>query len=221
VFLSFLPLSHAFERTTGYYLAVAAGSCVAYARSVRDLPEDLLAVRPTVLISVPRVYERVYARVHKGLAEKGAVAQRLFQWAEQIGWQRFEAAQHREPPGAIVRLMGPALRHLVADKILSRLGGRLRLAISGGAPLYGAISHCFVGLRLPLLHGHVFIVGRLKEILVSSTGEKVAPADLEMAITQDPLFGQAMVVGEGKPYLAALLVLNGDAWRALAGELAL
>jgi long-chain acyl-CoA synthetase len=250
---------------------------------------------------VPRVYERVHAKVQLGLIEKGVPAQRLFHWAEQIGWQRFEAAQHHEEPGALVRLMWPALRHLVADKILSRLGGRLRLAISGGAPLYGAISHCFVGLGLPLLqgyglteaapvvtgntlednvpesvgtplagvelklgdkdellvhgpnvmlgywndseatakaidaegwlhtgdvariaeNGHVFIVGRLKEILVLSTGDKVAPADLEMAITQDPLFDQAMVVGEGKPYLAALLVLNGDAWGTLAGELAL
>jgi long-chain acyl-CoA synthetase len=296
VFLSFLPVSHAFERTTGYYLPVATGSCVAYARSVRDLPADLLTVGPTVLISVPRIYERVYAKVQQGLAEKGAAAQKLFQWAEQAGWQCFEAAQRHERPGAVARLTWPVLRRVVADKILSRLGGRLRLAISGGAPLYGAISHCFVGLGLPLLQGyglteaapvvtgntlednvpesvgtplpgielrlgdeeellvrgpnvmlgywrnpeatasaidaegwlhtgdvariaadgHVFIVGRLKEILVLSTGEKVAPADLEMAITQDPLFDQAMVIGEGRPYLAALLVLNPDAWHTLA-----
>ncbi len=301
VFLSFLPLSHAFERTTGYYLPMAAGSCVAHARSVRDLPEDLLAVRPTVLISVPRIYERVYAKVRQGLIEKGVPAQRLFQWAEDVGWQLFEASQHHEEPGMLARLMWPVLHHLVADKILSRLGGRLRLAVTGGAPLYGAISHCFIGLGLPLLqgyglteaapvvtgntlednvplsvgtplrdvelklgdkdellvrgpnvmmgywknpeatveaidaegwlhtgdvariaeNGHVFIVGRLKEILVLSTGEKVAPADLEMAITQDPLFDQAFVVGEGKPYLAALLVLNRDVWQTLAGEMGL
>jgi long-chain acyl-CoA synthetase len=67
--------------------------------------------------------------------------------------------------------------------------------------------------------GHVFIVGRLKEILVLSTGEKVPPNDLELAITEEPLFDQAMVVGEGKPYLAALIVLNPDAWRELAGAL--
>jgi len=301
VFLSFLPLSHAFERTTGYYVPMAAGSCVAYARSVPDLPEDLLAVRPTVLVSVPRIYERVYAKVQQGLLDKGVAAQKLFHWVERIGWQRFEAAQHHEEPGTLARLMWPALRHLVADKILSRLGGRLRVAVTGGAPLYGAISHCFIGLGLPLLqgyglteaapvvtgntlqdnepesvgtalpgvelklgdkdellvrgpnvmlgywrnpeatrkavdadgwlhtgdvariagNGHVFIVGRLKEILVLSTGEKVAPADLEMAIAQDPLFDQAMVIGEGKPYLAALLVLNPDAWRKRAAELGL
>jgi long-chain acyl-CoA synthetase len=65
-------------------------------------------------------------------------------------------------------------------------------------------------------NGRVYIVGRLKEILVLSTAEKIPPGDLEMAITADPLFGQAMVVGEGRPYLAALVVLNGEAWPAFA-----
>ena len=69
--------------------------------------------------------------------------------------------------------------------------------------------------------GHVHLHGRLKEILVMSTGEKVAPADIEMAITQDPLYEQVMVVGEGKPYLAALVVLNAAAWREAAAALGL
>jgi long-subunit acyl-CoA synthetase (AMP-forming) len=71
VFLSFLPLSHTFERTAGYYLPIAAGSCVAYARSVPLLAEDLKTVRPTVLISVPRIYERVFAKLQETLARRG------------------------------------------------------------------------------------------------------------------------------------------------------
>jgi long-chain acyl-CoA synthetase len=78
----------------------------------------------------------------------------------------------------------------------------------------------FTGSEVRKLVGRVFIVGRLKEILVMSTGEKVPPADIEMAITQDALFDQAMAIGEGKPYLAVLLVLNADAWRTLAREAA-
>ena len=300
LYLSFLPLSHAFERTVGYYLPIMTGSTVAFARSVQDLAEDLLTIRPTMLVSVPRIYERVYARLQHGLEAKGAVAKALFRWAQEIGWRRFEAAQHRgDKPGLIAAIAWPLLRHLVADKILSRLGGRLRLALSGGAPLSPKLSHCFIGLGLPLLQGyglteaapivtgntgddnvpdsvgvalpgielrlgkgdellvkgpnvmlgywndpdktreaidaggwlytgdvaridrrgHVFIVGRLKEILVLSTGEKVPPNDLELAITEEPLFDQAMVVGEGKPCLAALIVLNPEAWRELAGAL--
>ena len=300
LFLSFLPLSHAFERTTGYYLPIMAGSCVAYARSVQDLPEDLLAVRPTVLVCVPRVYERVYARLQKQLAAKGPLARALFRWAETTGWRRFEALQGRaDRPGLGAEIAWPALRRLVAEPVLSRLGGRLRIAVSGGAPLHPRIARCFLALGLPLLQGYglteaapvvatnreednvpesvgaalpgvelrigdkdellvrgpnvmlgywnlpeetrmafdpegwlrtgdqaridgrVYIMGRLKEILVMSTGEKVAPNAIEMAITQDPLFDQAMVVGEGKPYIAALLVLNPAAWRELAAAFAL
>jgi long-chain acyl-CoA synthetase len=296
MFLSFLPLSHAFERTVGYYLPVMAGCTVVYARSIEALAEDIATVRPTVLVSVPRVYERVYARLQRQLRDKGPLARALFRWTEQIGWNRFQAAQHRaEQPGTLSTLMWPVLRRLVADKLLARFGGRLRLAVTGGAPLSASLSRCFLGLGLPVLQGYglteaapvvtgnlladnvpdsvgvplpglevklgdkdellvrgpnvmlgywnrpeetaaaidpqgwlrtgdqariedgyVFIAGRLKEIIVMSTGEKAAPADVEMALTEDPLFEQAMVVGEGKPYLAALLVLNPDAWRALA-----
>ncbi len=302
LYLSFLPLSHTFERTVGYYLPIMTGSTVAFARSVQDLPQDLLAIRPTMLVSVPRIYERVYAKLQQGLQEKGALAQALFRRAVDIGWRRFEAAQRRgTPPGVIARALWPLLRRLVADKLLARLGGRLRIAVSGGAPLSPALSRCFIGLGLPILQGYgltetspivtantltdnvpesvgvalpgvrlklgdrdellvkgpnlmlgywnapektrevidaegwlhtgdvaridatgrVFIVGRLKEILVMSTGEKVPPGDLELAITADPLFDQAMVVGEGKPHLAALIVLNPEAWRGLARSLAL
>ena len=302
IYLSFLPLSHSFERSVGYYLPMMTGSTVVYARSVQELAEDLLTIRPTMLVSVPRIYERVYAKLQQGLEQKGAAARALFRWAEEIGWRRFEAAQHRgAAPGPIAQILWPLLRHLVADKILSRLGGRLRIAMSGGAPLSPKLSRCFIGLGLPLLQGyglteaspivtanspdnnlpesvgvalpgielklgdknellvkgpsvmlgywndpqktreavdgegwlhtgdvaridddgHVYIVGRLKEILVMSTGEKVPPNDLELAIVEDPLFDQAMVVGEGKSHLAALIVLNPETWRDFARSLAL
>jgi long-chain acyl-CoA synthetase len=230
------------------------------------------------------------------------VARTLFRWTEDLGWRRFEAGQQRAAqPGLLAKVSWQVLRHLVADKVLSRLGGRLRLAISGGAPLSPKLSHCFIGLGLPLLQGyglteaspivtanmlrnnvpesvgvalpgvelrlgdhdellvrgpnlmlgywndpdktraaidgdgwlhtgdvarieadgHVFIVGRLKEILVMSTGEKVPPGDIELAISEDPLFDQAMVIGEGKPYLAALVVLNREAWPDFARTLAI
>src|ERR1035437_9246807 len=301
LFLSFLPLSHAFERTVGYYLPMMTGSTVAFARSAQDLAQDLLAIRPTMLISVPRIYDRAYARVQQGLQKKGFAARALFAWAEGIGWRRFAATQGRGAAlGPLANLPWPLLRRMVADQILARFGGRLRLAISGGAPLSPKLARCFIGLGLPLLQGyglteaapivsanltednipdsvgvplpgveiklagqdellvrgpnvmlgywnrpqdtreaidadgwlhtgdqarivgdHLYITGRLKEILVTSTGEKGAPADLEMAITSDPLLAQAIVVGEGMPHLAALIVLDPDAWLGLAKTLRL
>ena len=132
LFLSFLPLSHIFELTVGYCLPMLSGSGIAYARSVQQLVEDLAAVRPTVLISVPRIYERAHARIQQRLAQQGRLARRLFDQAVAIGWRRFEAAQGRgRPVTTRERLLWALLKPLVADKVLARLGGRLRLAVSG------------------------------------------------------------------------------------------
>jgi len=313
VFLSFLPLAHAFERTVGYYLPMMAGCTVAYARSVERLREDLLSIRPTVMLSVPRVYDRIYLAIQAKLGARG-LRRLLFENAVRIGWRRFEAAQGRQrPPGLVDRLLWPVLRRLVARPVLARLGGRLRVAVSGGAPLSPAIGRCFVGLGLPLTEGYglteaapvvtgvapegfrpgwvgtplpdvevrlgperelfvrgpnvtagywrqpaataaaidvdgdgddhggghgggwlhtgdiaeiaadgqIGIRGRLKEIIVTSTGEKIPPTDMESALTMEPLFDQAMVIGEGRPFLVAILVLDEPRWRALAARLGL
>jgi long-chain acyl-CoA synthetase len=299
VFLSFLPLSHTLERTAGYYLPMMAGSTVAYARSVPQLAEDLRQVRPTVLIAVPRIFERVHARLTEQLATKPWAARWLFARTEQVGWRRFEARQGRGRRGAGT-IAWPLLERLVARKILAALGGRLRIAVSGGAALPVPVARRFLGLGLTLLQGYgltetapvvsvntphdndpasvglplpgvevrigpqdellvrspglmlgywndpaataaaldadgwlrtgdqarigrgrIYITGRIKDILVLSTGVKVAPADMESAIAMDPLIEQVMVVGEGRPHLAALVVLSAERWPALAAELGL
>ncbi len=297
VFLSFLPLSHTLERTGGYYLGVMTGSCVAYARSIAQLGADLLTVRPTVLIAVPRIFERVYTRIVDQLEKKGAVAKALFGLTVRIGWQRFlhQQGRGRWPLGSLV---WPLLERLVAANVAAKLGGRLRIAVSGGAPLNQEIARVFIGLGVPIsqgygltetspvisvnplednvpasvgvpirgtqvrvgandellvkgegvmlgywnnhkataqvigadgwLHtgdqarigerGHIFITGRIKDILVLSNGEKIPPGDMESAIALDPLFEQVMVVGEGRPYLTALLVVDGDHWAGFAQD---
>ncbi len=296
LFLSFLPLSHAFERTAGCYLPMLTGSCVAYAREISTLAEDLATVRPTILVSVPRIYERIYGRLQQQLAERGALPRALVRWTQELGWRHFQASQHHGTAlGRWHRLRLSVLQYLVSRPFLAHFGGGLRLAVSGGAPLSAPLSRCLVGLGLPVMqgyglteaapvvsvnrpddnvpesagiplhgvevklgeknellvrgpnvmmgywnqpeetakaidaegwlhtgdqgrieNGYVFIVGRLKEIIVLSTGEKITPDAVEMALIEDPLIDQAMVVGEGKPYLAALLVLNARAWGALA-----
>ena len=297
VFLSFLPLSHTLERTAGYYLPMMVGGEVAYARSINQLAEDLATIKPTVLISVPRIYERVYAKIMDGLQQKSGTARRLFETAVNTGWKRFEHVQGRAgwSPGL---LAWPLLEKLVASKVQEKLGGRMRLAICGGAALSPAVARLFIGLDITVLQGygmtesspvvsvnrpednvpesigtalpgvevmigprdelltrspavmlgywkneqatrdtidadgwlhtgdkarideqgHIYITGRIKEIIVLANGEKVPPADMEMAIQMDPLFEQVMVVGEAKPFLAALVVLNADKWRAFAKE---
>ncbi len=141
VFLSFLPLSHTFERTAGYYLPVAVGASVAFARSTQQLMQDFQSVRPTVLVSVPRIFERVHAGFETRLAGH-PLTTRLARAAQDIGWQRFAAAQGMTdalgqptpPPGPLARLAWPLLEHLVARRLQAGFGGRLRLAVSGGRP---------------------------------------------------------------------------------------
>ncbi len=297
LFLSFLPMSHTLERTAGCYLTMMAGACVAYARSIPQLGEDLVAIRPTIMISVPRIYERVYASIKTRLAEGPAFRRKLFEYAVEVGWARFEHQQGRGPWKAPF-LLWPILDRLVAGKVMARLGGRLRAAVSGGAALAPDIARLFVGLGLPILQGygltetspvvstnrlddnvpasigkpipgvqvklgdkdallvkgpnvmlgywnlpdatramftadgwlntgdtarvdeagHLYITGRLKEIIVMSNGEKIPPVDMEAAILQDNLFEHVMVLGEGKPYLTAFVVVNPDQWTKVAGQ---
>jgi long-chain acyl-CoA synthetase len=298
VFLSFLPLSHMFERTVGYYLPMLLAAEVVYARSIAQLASDLVDVRPTVLVSVPRIFERVYGRIQDGLDKKSVFARMLFRLAVHVGWRRFKREQGRARWHPEL-LLWPLLNKLVAGKVTEKLGGRLQIVISGGAALSPEIARVFIGLGIPIfqgygltetspiissnrrasnlpssigkplpgieviigddnelltrsrcvmrgywqdedatramidadgwLHtgdqvsvddeGHYTIVGRIKDIIVLNNGEKVPPTDMESAILIDPLFEQGMIVGEGKPYLAALIVLNAEHWEDFAASL--
>ncbi len=290
LFLSFLPLSHTLERTIGYYLPMMTGATVAYARSIPQLAEDLQTLRPTILISVPRIYERSYNRIRESLTKPAA--KWLFEKTVSVGWQRFEIDQGRASWSAS-QLLWPLLKRLVADKVLAKLGGRLRIAICGGAPLPAKVGKVFVALGLNLLQGYgmteaspviavnrpenndpasvgpplpdvqlmigdqdellanspgvmmgywnnpeataatidemgwlhtgdkarleegrVYITGRLKEIIVLANGEKMPPCDMEDAIADDPLVEQVMVLGDSRPFLTALVVLNASEARA-------
>ena len=301
VFLSILPLAHAFERTIGYYLSMMGGSRVVYARSVDRLQEDLATVRPTVLVAVPRLYERIYEAVRRE-AGASSLKRRIVALAASLGLELYEHRHNRGPaPGLVARwMLWPLLERFVARKVLAALGGRLRVAMSGGATLPAKVAQFFAGLGLPLIEGYglteagpvvtstaikdslpgsvgrplyglearlgeqselivrspavmqgywrnkqataqalspdgwlrtgdiaeirngsVFITGRLKEILVLSTGEHVAPSAVEAAIQNDPLFEQVCVIGDRWPSVVAILVLNREGWLLLARDLAI
>jgi long-chain acyl-CoA synthetase len=153
LFLSFLPLSHTLERTAGYYITVMCGAQVAFARSVQQLAEDLQTIKPTLLISVPRIYERVYGAIKQKLSEGPPFRRKLFEFAVDVGWARFEHQQGRGPWKPSF-LLWPLLNRLVAAKVMARLGGRLRASVSGGAALSPEISRLFIGLGLPVLQGY-------------------------------------------------------------------
>jgi long-chain acyl-CoA synthetase len=154
VTLSFLPLSHIFERMAGHYTMIHAGVGIAYAESIDALPANLAEIRPTVMTGVPRVYEKMYARV-LGAALAGGPARRMvFLWCKRsaTAWARARIAGRR--PGALAALGHRVGDALVFSKLRERTGGRVRFFISGSAPLAREIIEFFYAAGLPILEGY-------------------------------------------------------------------
>ena len=147
-FLSFLPMSHMLERTVGYYVGIYVGSKTIYARGIPQLGEDLTQQRPTVIVSVPRIFERTYVKIQERLPE-GSFARRLFDKAVDIGWRK---RQGRISLGD--RLLWPLLYWLVARRLQARFGGRLRYVLLGGAPMPKGLLRIYMGLGFTFLHGY-------------------------------------------------------------------
>ncbi len=153
IFLSFLPLSHMFERTADYYLNVVSGASIVFSRSIPALAEDFRVVRPTIIFSVPRIYEKFYAAIYDQLKKTSPVRRKLFEFAVETGWAKFEYEQGRRRWQPRF-LLWPILESLVAKNLLKHLGGRLKYAISGGAALSPVVAKVFIGLGLPICQGY-------------------------------------------------------------------
>jgi len=148
VLVSFLPLSHMLERTCGYLAVVCAGAQTIFARSVPQLGEDIATQRPTILIAVPRIFERIWGRMQEQMPV-GSPRRRLFDKAVDVGWRRFTGEA-----GIADHLSWPLLKALVAKKLYRRLGGRLNLIVVGGAAFAPTLARVFVGLGLPIIQGY-------------------------------------------------------------------
>ncbi len=282
VFLSFLPLSHSYEHSCGLMFPTAIGAQIYYAEGIDKLASNLTEVRPTLMTSVPRLYEMMRLRIIDGVQRAGGLKAKLFMLALDLGTERYEQGGqlklHKTPTDKLVDI-------LVRKKVKMRFGGRLKAMVSGGAPLNIQVGIFFtaLGLRLlqgygqteagpviscnpstkikldtvgPALHsvdvkiaedgeilvrgpllmngywkqpnttqntikdgwlhtgdigeldgdGYITITDRKKDIIVLSGGDNISPQRVEGVLGLEPEIAQAMVVGDGRKHLVALLV---------------
>jgi len=152
--LSFLPLCHSFERTAGHNFMLHRGVTITYAESVERVPENMGEVRPHIMCSVPRLYEKMYARVNEKVAADPPLRQKIFRWAIGVGRETFAHAVARTEPGPLLKLKFALADKLVFSKIKARTGGRLQLFISGGAPLAREIAEFFGAAGMLVCEGY-------------------------------------------------------------------
>lgn len=285
--LSFLPLSHVFERMAGYYFMLSHGAVIAYAENFDSVPANLQEVHPTILISVPRLYEKMYARIMERALASSWLHRQIFFICVHAGRTFIRKQLAGERPRLHLRLAVALARHLVFNKLRAPLGGALRFFVSGGAPLGKDISEFFLAAEIPIYEGYgltetspvlaanypghhrpgtvgpplpgteiriaedgeilargpgVFagywnapqesaeaftdgwfktgdigelspdgfltITDRKKDLLVTAGGENVAPQNLESLFKSDKFIANAMVYGDRRPFLTALIVPN-------------
>lgn len=152
--LSFLPLSHVFERLAGYYFMMAHGATIAYAENMQTVAEDMMTVRPTVAAAVPRFYEKVYAKINETVKAGPAIRQKIFDWALSVGAHMTQCQQSKRELSLWRKVQFFLARILVFNKIKCGLGGEIRFFISGGAPLSKELAEFFYSAGILILEGY-------------------------------------------------------------------
>jgi long-chain acyl-CoA synthetase len=290
--LSFLPLSHIFERMGGLYAMLQGGVTIAYGRGMDLVAADAAEVKPTVLTAVPRFYEKVHARIIEAAADFPPLRRRLFEWGLARCADKARAYFERRPRNTLAMRIAD---RLVASKIRARFGGRLRFGVSGGAPITREVMEFFFAIGIPVIEGYgltetspviclnrlghekpgsvgppvpgvevrigdegeiltrgphvmlgyfhneaatraairdgwfhtgdighldeegcLHITDRLKDLIVTAGGKKVAPQPLENRLKASRWIGEAALIGDRRPYIVALIVPGFQALEAEA-----
>lgn len=297
--LSFLPLCHIFERMADY-LMIYCGATIAYAENFETVPQNLQEVKPTIVASVPRFFEKMYARIQEAINTSSPAKQKLMKWAISVGKAHSQRLLGKQPIPLSLRLQHALANKLVFAKLREKLGGRIRFFISGGAPLDKELAEFFfsVGALIlegygltetspviavnrpndfrfgtvgkPLRHvevkiaedgeiltrgpsvmpgyykreaetrealeggwfhtgdigqvdadGFLSITDRKKDLIVTASGKNVAPQKIEGLLKTNPYFVNVVAVGNGRPFVSALVIPNAEKVKVVAKEMGL
>ncbi|HVE51865.1 MAG TPA: long-chain fatty acid--CoA ligase, partial [Ramlibacter sp.] len=219
VFLSFLPLSHSFERLAGHYFPIARGATVAYAESIEKLPENLQEIKPTVMTAVPRLFEKMWARVEAASREQGK--EKIVQRAVGVGRQhaRLVKADNGKAP-FVLGLQQKLFDRLVYQKVRDRVGGRIRYFVTGGAHIPEELEWNFTAVGLPIYGGYgltetspVIAVNRPGAWRPGSVGQPIPGVEVRIEEDGEILArGPNVMKGYYKKPEETAKVLTGDGW---------
>jgi len=194
VFLSYLPMCHSYERTTGFYIAFASGGTTAFAESLEALRTNLQEVRPTVMTSVPQLFERIRRGINSQVARQSSVRRRIFKWAIELGLQRLHEQEHRGKVSRSVEFRYHVADKLVFTKIRQSVGGRIRFFVSGGGPLAPDIARFFWAIGLPIIEGYglteaapILTVGRPDDYEFGTVGKPLPNVEIRIDDTGEIL----------------------------------
>jgi len=219
VSLSFLPLSHIFQRM-GDYMMFATGTSIAYAENFDSVPGNLQEVRPTIVLSVPRLYEKMYARVLQNAVSSGAVKRRIFFWARRVAERRADMLLAGRKPGRVLERQYGLAQKLVFSKITERTGGRLRFFVSGGAPLAPEINKFFYAVGLTILEGYgltetspVIAVNTPDAFRIGTVGKPIAGVEVKIAADGEILTrGPGVMKGYYNNAVATAEAIDSEGW---------
>jgi long-chain acyl-CoA synthetase len=186
--LSFLPLSHSLERMSGYYTSVFNGVTIAHARGIDQLVDDIGDVKPHFMVSVPRLYEKIYAGVLANIESEPAIKQKIFNWAVGVGRKVSALKVAHKPIPGMLKMKYNIANKLVFSKIYEKMGGRLRFFFSGGAPLAREIAEFFHAMGIVILEGFgltetspVLTVNKPDAIRFGSVGQPIPGVEIKIA----------------------------------------
>ena len=216
IFLSFLPLSHAYEHTAGLFFPLAIAAQIYYAEGVEHLAANMAEIHPTIMTAVPRLYESMRGRILKGLAKASPLRRRLFEATLALGTRRIEHGRL----GPLDSLADWLLERLVRDKVRARFGGRLKAFVSGGAPLPVEVGVFFTALGVRILQGYgqtetapVVSVNRPHRVRIETVGPPMENVELRLAADGEILVrGELVMQGYWRDPEATAAALDADGW---------
>ena len=187
VFLSFLPLCHIFERMGGYYTGFACEGTVYYAESIEMISQNILEVKPTIITTVPRLFERIYSKIIKNIEKEPVTKQKIFYWAVETGKKYARMKKENNIPLKL-KMEYKLAEKLVYSKLKDKMGGRLRFFVSGGAPLSREMGEFFEAIGVIILEGYgltesspVIAVNRADDYKFGTVGKIIPGVQVKIA----------------------------------------